>query len=146
MVDRLLASPHYGERWGRHWLDLARYADSDGYSIDAPRPIWKYRDWVINALNRDMPRAQETVAGHGSRLRSYRTGHAGILTRHVNGRYRQTMNGDLGYLGRNGLAAWGFELPFPAVDIGLDAASLADSEEYMAHSAPSRSPRTGATG
>jgi mono/diheme cytochrome c family protein len=55
VVDRLLASPHYGERWGRHWLDLARYADSDGYSIDAPRPIWKYRDWVINALNKDMP-------------------------------------------------------------------------------------------
>ncbi|MCW5981915.1 MAG: PSD1 domain-containing protein [Bryobacteraceae bacterium] len=54
-VDRLLASPHYGERWGRHWLDLARYADSDGYTIDAPRQIWKYRDWVIQALNRDMP-------------------------------------------------------------------------------------------
>ena len=55
VVDHLLASPHYGERWGRHWLDLARYADSDGYSIDAPRPIWKYRDWVIHALNQDMP-------------------------------------------------------------------------------------------
>ncbi len=55
VVDRLLASPHYGERWGRNWLDLARYADSDGYSIDAPRPIWKYRDWVIATLNRDEP-------------------------------------------------------------------------------------------
>jgi mono/diheme cytochrome c family protein len=55
LVDRLLVSPHYGERWGRHWLDLARYADSNGYSIDAPRSIWKYRDWVIDALNRDMP-------------------------------------------------------------------------------------------
>lgn len=55
VVDRLLASPHYGERWGRHWLDLARYADSDGYSIDGPRPIWKYRDWVVNALNEDKP-------------------------------------------------------------------------------------------
>jgi len=55
VVDRLLASPHYGERWGRHWLDLARYADSDGYTIDGPRQIWKYRDWVIDALNRDMP-------------------------------------------------------------------------------------------
>ncbi|MBY0508057.1 MAG: PSD1 and planctomycete cytochrome C domain-containing protein [Bryobacteraceae bacterium] len=54
-VDRLLASPHYGERWGRHWLDQARYADSNGYSIDAPREIWKYRDWVINAFNSDMP-------------------------------------------------------------------------------------------
>jgi hypothetical protein len=66
VVDRLLASPHYGERWGRHWLDAARYADSDGYSIDAPRPIWKYRDWVINALNRDMPFTQfaiEQIAG-----------------------------------------------------------------------------------
>jgi mono/diheme cytochrome c family protein len=55
LVDRLLASPHYGERWARHWLDLARYADSNGYSIDAPRSIWKYRDWVIAAYNRDLP-------------------------------------------------------------------------------------------
>ncbi len=55
LVDRLLASPHYGERWGRHWLDVARYADSNGYSIDGPRNIWKYRDWVIAALNRDLP-------------------------------------------------------------------------------------------
>jgi hypothetical protein len=55
LVDRLLASPHYGERWGRHWLDVARYADSNGYSIDAARSIWPYRDWVIRALNTDMP-------------------------------------------------------------------------------------------
>ncbi len=55
LVDRLLASPHYGERWGRVWLDLARYADSDGYTIDAPREMWMYRDWVIDALNRDVP-------------------------------------------------------------------------------------------
>jgi len=55
LVDRLLASPHFGERWARPWLDLARYADSNGYSIDAPRSIWKYRDWVIDALNDDMP-------------------------------------------------------------------------------------------
>ena len=55
IVDRLLASPHYGERWGRWWLDAARYADSNGYSIDAPRQIWKYRDWVVAALNRDEP-------------------------------------------------------------------------------------------
>jgi hypothetical protein len=54
-VDRLLASPQFGERWARPWLDLARYADSNGYSIDAPRSIWKYRDWVIDALNRDLP-------------------------------------------------------------------------------------------
>jgi mono/diheme cytochrome c family protein len=55
LVDRQLASVHYGERWGRHWLDVARYADSNGYSIDAPRSIWKYRDWVIHALNQDLP-------------------------------------------------------------------------------------------
>ncbi|HYV32963.1 MAG TPA: DUF1549 and DUF1553 domain-containing protein, partial [Candidatus Binatia bacterium] len=61
LVDRLLASPHYGERWGRHWLDLARFADSNGYSIDAPRSIWKYRDWVIQALNRDLPFDQFTI-------------------------------------------------------------------------------------
>ena len=54
LVEKLLASPHYGERWGRHWLDVARYADSNGYSIDAPRSIWKYRDWVIQALNQDL--------------------------------------------------------------------------------------------
>jgi hypothetical protein len=54
-LDRLLASPHFGERWARPWLDQARYADSNGYSIDAPRSIWKYRDWVIDAFNDDMP-------------------------------------------------------------------------------------------
>src|SRR6185312_10275484 len=47
VVDRLLASPHYGERQARHWLDLARYADSNGYTIDGARSIWPYRDWVI---------------------------------------------------------------------------------------------------
>ena len=61
LVDRLLASPHYGERWGRWWLDAARYADSNGYSVDAPRSIWKYRDWVINALNADQPFDQFTI-------------------------------------------------------------------------------------
>lgn len=55
VVERLLASPHFGERWGRHWLDVARYADSDGYENDGPRSIWKYRDWVIAALNNDIP-------------------------------------------------------------------------------------------
>ncbi len=66
VVERLLASPHYGERWGRWWLDAARYSDSNGYSIDAPRQIWKYRDWVVAALNRDMPFDQfalEQLAG-----------------------------------------------------------------------------------
>jgi Protein of unknown function (DUF1553)/Protein of unknown function (DUF1549)/Planctomycete cytochrome C len=62
LVERLLASPHYGERWGRHWLDLARYADSDGYEKDSPRPYaWRYRQWVIDALNRDMPFDQFTI-------------------------------------------------------------------------------------
>ena len=53
-VNSLLNSPHYGERWGRIWLDQARYADSNGYSIDGPRQIWKYRDWVISAINSDV--------------------------------------------------------------------------------------------
>ncbi len=61
VVDRLLASPHYGERQARHWLDLARYADSNGYTIDGPRLIWPYRDWVIKALNDDMPFDQFTI-------------------------------------------------------------------------------------
>jgi hypothetical protein len=61
LVDRLLASPHYGEVWGRHWLDVARYADSNGYEKDRPRSIWPYRDWVIQALNRDMPFDQFTI-------------------------------------------------------------------------------------
>jgi hypothetical protein len=54
VVDRLLASPHYGERWARPWLDLARYADSNGYEKDRGRTAWEYRDWVIRALNQDM--------------------------------------------------------------------------------------------
>ncbi|MDB5307892.1 MAG: hypothetical protein JWO38_2094 [Gemmataceae bacterium] len=55
LVDKLLASPHYGERWARPWLDAARYADSDGYEKDKSRQVWMYRDWVIKALNEDMP-------------------------------------------------------------------------------------------
>lgn len=65
-VERLMASPHYGERWGRVWLDAARYADSDGYEKDRPRDVWMYRDWVIRALNDDMPYDQfiiEQIAG-----------------------------------------------------------------------------------
>ncbi len=54
VVDRLLASPHYGERWARQWLDLARYADSNGYEKDRQRAAWEYRDWVIRALNADL--------------------------------------------------------------------------------------------
>jgi hypothetical protein len=56
VVDQLLASPSYGERWGRHWLDLVRYADSGGYETDTDRPtVWRYRDWVVSALNQDLP-------------------------------------------------------------------------------------------
>ncbi len=61
LVDRLLASPHYGERWARDWLDLARYSDTNGYEKDRPRSIWPYRDWVIRAINDDMPFDQFTV-------------------------------------------------------------------------------------
>ncbi|HWE96145.1 MAG TPA: PSD1 and planctomycete cytochrome C domain-containing protein [Tepidisphaeraceae bacterium] len=61
LVDRLLANPHYGERWARRWLDLARYADTNGFEKDRPRTIWPYRDWVIDALNKDMPFDQFTV-------------------------------------------------------------------------------------
>ncbi len=61
VVEELLASPHYGERWARHWLDLARYADSNGFQRDGFRTIWPYRDWVIDAFNRDMPFDQFTL-------------------------------------------------------------------------------------
>ncbi len=61
LVDRLLNSPHYGERQARHWLDLARYADSNGYTIDGKRSIWPWRDWVIGAFNRDLPFDQFTM-------------------------------------------------------------------------------------
>lgn len=65
-VDRLLKSAHYGERWARHWLDAARYADSDGFEKDKQRQVWFFRDWVINAFNRDLPYNQfliEQIAG-----------------------------------------------------------------------------------
>src|SRR5262249_24905616 len=54
LVERLLASPLYGERWARAWLDAARYADSDGFEKDKARQVWFYRNWVIDALNRDL--------------------------------------------------------------------------------------------
>lgn len=65
-IERLLNSPHYGERWGRHWLDAARYADSDGFEKDKSRQVWFYRDWVVNSFNRDLPYDQfviEQLAG-----------------------------------------------------------------------------------
>ncbi len=61
LVDRLLDSPRYGERWARPWLDLARYADTNGYEKDRPRTIWPYRDWVVKAINADMPFDQFTI-------------------------------------------------------------------------------------
>jgi Protein of unknown function (DUF1549)/Protein of unknown function (DUF1553)/Planctomycete cytochrome C len=67
VVERLLASPHYGEQWGRHWLDVVRYADTAGENSDHPLPhAWRYRNWVIGALNRDLPYDQfvrEQIAG-----------------------------------------------------------------------------------
>ncbi|NBV21905.1 MAG: DUF1553 domain-containing protein [Proteobacteria bacterium] len=67
VVDRLLASPHYGERWGRHWLDLARYADTEGFEHDLTRPnAWRYRDYVVRAFNADKPYdrfVREQIAG-----------------------------------------------------------------------------------
>src|SRR5690348_15720364 len=67
VVERLLASPRYGERWARHWLDLARYADSEGFKSDETRPnIWRYRDYVIDAFNQDKPYdrfIREQIAG-----------------------------------------------------------------------------------
>ncbi len=61
LVDSLLESPHYGERWTRRWLDLARYADTNGYEKDRDRTMWPYRDWVINAINAGMPFDQFTI-------------------------------------------------------------------------------------
>ena len=67
LVDRLLDSPHYGEKWGRHWLDLVRYAETNGYERDGAKPFaWRYRDYVINAFNKDKPYDQflrEQLAG-----------------------------------------------------------------------------------
>ena len=61
LVDRLLASPQYGEKWARRWLDLARYADSNGFQADQLRDSWAYRDWVIEAFNSGMPFDQFTI-------------------------------------------------------------------------------------
>nr|WP_215224555.1 PSD1 and planctomycete cytochrome C domain-containing protein [Echinicola shivajiensis] len=61
IVDELLASPQYGERWAAMWMDLARYADTKGYQKDRHRPMWKFRDWVIDAFNQDMPFDQFTI-------------------------------------------------------------------------------------
>ena len=61
VVERLLASPAYGERWARDWLDLARYADTNGYESDEPRSLWPWRDWVIEAFNNNLPFDRFTI-------------------------------------------------------------------------------------
>lgn len=87
LVERLLQSPHYGERWARPWLDLARYADSNGYEKDRPRSIWPYRDWVIAALNADMPYDQFSI----EQLAGDLLPHATLSQRIATGFHRNTM-------------------------------------------------------
>ncbi|GAB3702014.1 hypothetical protein GCM10027592_30940 [Spirosoma flavus] len=92
VVNRLLASPAYGERWTSLWLDLARYADSKGYEKDAQRSLWRYRDWVINAFNQDKPYDQFTVEQLAGDLLPRRTEDQLIAT----GFHRNTMTNDEG--------------------------------------------------
>ncbi len=92
-VDRLLASPHYGERWAAVWLDLARYADSKGYEADRERPgVWPYRDWVIDALNRNLPYDQFVIKQLAGDLLPDSTFEDQIATSF----HRQTPNNDEG--------------------------------------------------
>jgi hypothetical protein len=86
-VDRLLASPHYGERWARRWLDLARYADTNGYEKDRPRTIWPYRDWVIKALNAGMTFDRFTI----EQLAGDMLPGAGVAQKVATGFHRNTM-------------------------------------------------------
>lgn len=97
VVDRLLASPHYGERWARPWLDMARYADTNGYEADRRRPIWKYRDWLINALNQDMPFDQFTVEQIAGDMLANATPGQKIAT----GFHRNTMHNEEGGVDRD---------------------------------------------
>ncbi|RCR68088.1 DUF1553 domain-containing protein [Larkinella punicea] len=92
VVDRLLASPAYGERWTALWLDLARYADSKGYEKDTERKIWRYRDWVIKAFNQDMPYNQFTIEQLAGDLLPNPTDDQFIAT----GFHRNTMTNDEG--------------------------------------------------
>lgn len=84
VIERLLASPHYGERWGRHWLDLVRYADTAGETADYPVPVaWRYRNWVIDAFNEDKPYDEflrEQIAGDILARRGPRERYAGRVT------------------------------------------------------------------
>ena len=80
LVERLLSDPRFGERWGRHWLDLARYADSSGYEADRPRKIWHYRDWVIDALNQDQPVSEFVIEQFGGDLLPQPTDESRVLS------------------------------------------------------------------
>ncbi|HZN36312.1 MAG TPA: DUF1549 domain-containing protein, partial [Pirellulaceae bacterium] len=92
LIDRLLASPAYGERWARRWLDLARYADTNGYEKDRPRSMWPYRDWVIRALNTDLAFDQFTIEQlAGDMLPSAATEQATQDQRIATGFHRNTM-------------------------------------------------------
>ena len=98
LIDRLLDSPHYGERWGRHWMDVARYADSTGFEQDYTRPnAWRYRDYVINAFNRDgsshkcvhdSAPAGRPRRGKRVRMRSCQLTSGAVVCRSVDGRLR----------------------------------------------------------
>jgi mono/diheme cytochrome c family protein len=92
LVDQLLASPLYGERWARRWLDLARYADTNGYEKDRPRSIWPYRDWVIKALNADLPYDQFTI----EQLAGDMLPNATVDQRIATGFHRNTMRNEEG--------------------------------------------------
>jgi len=92
MVEELLASPHYGEKWASWWLDLARYSDTKGYERDVGRSIWRYRDWVIKAFNKDMPFDQFTREQLGGDLLPEPTDDQLIATAF----HRNTMNNDEG--------------------------------------------------
>ena len=80
LVDKLLASPQFGERWARHWLDLARYADSNGFQRDGFRTMWAYRDWVVDAFNRNLPFDQFVVDQMAGDLRPDANGASRIAT------------------------------------------------------------------
>ncbi len=92
VVDRLLASPHYGERWAAMWMDLARYADSKGYEKDDQRSIWQYRDWLIKAFNEDKPFDQFTMEQLAGDLLPNPTDDQVLATAF----HRNTMNNDEG--------------------------------------------------
>lgn len=92
VVDKLLASPHYGEKWASWWLDLARYSDTKGYERDGSRTMWQYRDWVIQAFNKDMPYDQFTIEQLAGDLLPNPTDEQLIATAF----HRNTMNNDEG--------------------------------------------------